>query len=350
MEKENHNNVLVKFNLWSIIKIILVLAAIWILYLLRDVILIVLIAGLLAAIINPMVDYFERKKIPRWLGAFFVYLGILLILTLVGFAIVPAVAEQTKIFTEQIPDFLKSIFNKFQTNVQPESQRQFFEILNDWIGKSSLSTLSVFSFLGTVAGKIISVVMSFVLAFYLSIRKASVRSFVNFLVPDKYQDFLAKFIESIQKEIGSWARGLLMLCLFVGVMVYLGLLILGVKFSLTLAVIAGLTEVIPYIGPWLAGTIAVLVAFTQSPALALFVLILFVVVQQIENNLLVPYVMRKAVGLDPLIVILALLIGGKLAGPIGMILSVPAATIISILIRQYLKYKEKMVENQINVK
>lgn len=346
MEKENNNNVLVKFNLWSIVKIILVLAAIWVLYLLRDVILIVLIAGLLAAIINPIVNYFERKKIPRWLGAFFVYLGILIVLTLVGFAIVPAVAEQTKIFTEQIPNFLKSIFNKFQTNVQPDSQRQFFEILNDWIGKSSLSTLSVFSFLGTVAGQIISVLMSFVLAFYLSVRKASVRSFVNSLVPDKYQEFLANFIESVQKEIGAWGRGLLVLCLFVGVLVYLGLLILGVKFSLTLAVIAGLTEVIPYIGPWLAGTIAVLVALTQSPTLALFVLILFVAVQQIENTLLVPYVMRKAVGLDPLIVILALLIGGKLAGPIGMILCVPAATIIVILIRQYLKYKEKMVKNQ----
>lgn len=347
MEEKNHHTTTIKIDLWSIIKIILIIGALWVLYLLRDVILVVLIASLLATVINPIVNYFERKKIPRWMGALFVYLGVLFILILIGLAVVPAVVDQTKLFIAQLPNFLKMIFSKIQTNIQPDSQSQFFEIINKWFDKSSLSSLSIFSFLGTVAGQIISILMSFVLAFYLSVRKECVSSFVHSVMPDKYHEFLDKFLESAQKEIGAWARGLLLLCLFVGIFAYTGLLILGVKFSLTLAVIAGFTEVIPYVGPWLGSLPAILIALTQSPTLALFVLILYVVIQQIENALVSPYIMHRAVGIDPLVVILALLIGGKLAGPVGMILAVPAVTIIYILIRHYSKFKVNMPKNQI---
>jgi predicted PurR-regulated permease PerM len=182
--------------------------------------------------------------------------------------------------------------------------------------------------------------MIFLLSFYLSIRKRTVREFVNSLVPEKYQNFLENFINAAKEEIGAWARGMCLLCLFVGGLVYLGLIIMGVKYSLTLAVIAGLFEIIPYVGPWLAGVIAAMVALTQSPSLALFVIIFYLVVQQIENAVISPNIMHRAVGLDPMVVIVALLIGGKLAGPMGMILAVPLATIITILIKYYLRYKK----------
>lgn len=344
--KNNKENVtLIKFDIWSIGKILLIFVILWFLYVLRDVIFIVLIAGLLATIINPMVNYFEKKKIPRWAGALFVYLSVLLVLILIGMAIVPAVVSQTKLFIDEIPEFLDSILNKVQAGIQAGSQEQFLDMFNNWLNKSSLSAKSIFSVLGTVAGQVMSVFMVLVLSFYLSVRKKGVRSFIDSLVPTKYKKFLADFSESVQKDIGAWARGLLLLCFFVGTLVYLGLLILGVKFSLTLAVIAGLTEVIPYLGPFIGAVPAVLMALTQSPTLALFVLILFVVIQQIENIFISPYVMYKAVGLDPLIIILALLVGGKLAGPIGMVLAVPAATIVAILIRYYLKHKKELIED-----
>ncbi len=344
-EKNHHSTTTIKIDLWSIVKIVLVAITLWVLYLLRDVILIVLIAGLLAAVINPIVNYFERKKIPRLLGALFVYLGLLLVLVLIGLAVVPAVAEQSNLLVEQLPNFLETVFAKIQTSFQSDSQNQFLQIINNWLAKSSLSSLSVFSFLSTVAGQIISVLMSFILAFYMSVRKKCVRSFVHSVMSSKYQEFLGRFIESVQREIGAWARGLLIVCLFVGILAYLGLLILGVKFPLTLAVIAGVTEVVPYLGPWLGAIPAILIAFTQSPTLALFVLILYAAIQQIENALISPYVMHRAVGLEPLVVILALLIGGKLAGPIGMILAVPAATVIAIIGRYYLEHKQEVAKN-----
>lgn len=340
--KNNKENVtVIKFDIWSIAKIVLVLVGLWVLYLLRDVILIVLVAGLLAAIITPMVNYFERKKIPRWLGALFIYLGILLILISVGLAIVPTVVSQTKLLIDQIPEFLRSVLSRFQAS----SQKQFVDLLDSWLSKSALSTKSVFSLLGTVAGQVISFIMVFVLSFYMSVRKKGGRPFVGSLIPEKYQKFLGSFMVSVQKEIGAWARGLCALCLFVGVLVYIGLSILGVKYALTLAVIAGLTEVVPYIGPWLGAIPAVIIALTQSPTLVLLVIILYVIIQQVENHLISPYIMHRAVGLDPLVIILALLVGGKLAGPIGMVLAVPAATIIAILIRYYLEHREKVIES-----
>jgi len=343
--KNNKKNItLIKFDIWSIGKILLIFIGFWLLYLLRDVIFIVLIASLFATIINPIVNFFEKKKIPRWAGAFFVYLAVLLILILVGMAIVPAIVSQTKLFIDQIPEFLTSILNKIQS-IQPGPQKEFLATFNNWINKSPLNIKSIFSVLGTMAGQVVSVFMVFVLAFYISVKKKKVRFFIDSLVPVKYKNFLTDFSGSVQKDVGKWARGLLLLCLFIGVFVYLGLLILGVKFSLTLAVIAGLTEVIPYLGPFLGAVPAVLIALTQSPTLALFVLILFVVIQQIENVLISPYIMHKSVGLDPLLIIIALLVGGKLAGPIGMVLAVPAATIISILIRYYLKYRKEVIKS-----
>ncbi|MBL7053862.1 AI-2E family transporter [Patescibacteria group bacterium] len=331
---------LIKIDVWSILKIAIILLIAVFLYFIRDILFIIFIAGLLATIISPMIAFFERKKIPRFLGTLFVYIGVFMILALVGVTVVPTVISQGKVLSEQLPELLSSILSK----IQPESQAQFADIVDKWFAKSSLDAMSIFSVLGTVAGQVLSFVMIFVLAFYLSIRKKGVETAANLLIPDKYQKFFKNFINSVQKEIGAWARGLAMLCLFVGIMVYVGLTILGVKYALTLAVIAALVEIIPYIGPWIGLLIAIIITLAQSPALVLFVVGLYLIIQQIENILISPYIMHKAVGLDPLIIILALMVGGKLAGPIGMIVAVPCATIFSILLRYYIEHKQKLIE------
>jgi len=327
---------IIKPDLWSIIKIVGICLGLWLLYIIRDVILIVLVAGLLATIITPMVNYFERRKMPRWLGAFLVYIIIFSVLGLIGLAVVPMAISQTKLFVEQVPGILES----FLANASIETQTQFSGLLNQWLNTSPISGKAFFTLLGSVAGQIISFLMILVIAFYLSVKKKGPQSRFSSFLPVKYRRMLKNFTTSSQKEIGDWGRGMLILCLFVGVLTYIGLSVLGVKFALTLALIAGLTELVPYIGPWLGGVPAVMIAFLASPTLALVVIILYIVVQQIQGILITPYVMHKAVGLDPLVVIVVLLIGGKIAGPLGMIIAVPVATILSILFREYSKYKE----------
>ncbi|MDA2922353.1 AI-2E family transporter [Patescibacteria group bacterium AH-259-L07] len=338
MENKIQTN-LIKIDLWSIFRIVLVILVLWFLYLIRDVIVIVFLAGLVAAIITPAVNYFERKKLPRWLGALIVYIFIILILIGISLIVIPTAVAQANLLSVQLPQLLQSILSK----ISPEFQSEFLAMFQQWLSKSGPSSgKAFFSFLGSVAGQTISFFMVLVIAFYLSVKKGAVRLFVGSIIPKKYQKFLEHFFKSFQKEIGAWGRGLLLLSLSVSILVYLGLTLLGVQYALTLAIIAGLTEFVPYIGPLLALIPALVIALGQSSTLALLVIILYIIVQQIENILLSPYVMHKALGLDPLIVIIVVLIGAKILGPIGIVLAVPITTIGSILVKDYLQHKEKV--------
>lgn len=338
MENKIQTN-LIKIDLWSIFRIVLVILALWLLYLIRDVIMILFLAGLVTAIITPAVDYFARKKLPRWLGALLVYFVIVFVLAGIGLAVIPTVVAQANVLSAQLPQFLQTIISKFS----PEAQSEFVNMFQQWLSKSGpTSGKAFFSFLGSVAGQAVSFFMVLVIAFYLSVKKGAIREFIDTIIPEKYQKFLEHFLNSVQKEIGAWGRGLIMLSLFVGVLVYLGLTLLGVNYALTLAVIAGLTEFVPYIGPLLALIPALVIALGQSSTLALFVIILYIIIQQIENILLSPYVMHKIIGLDPLIVVIVVLIGAKILGPIGIVLAVPITTIISILVKDYLRHRGKV--------
>jgi len=332
---------IIKPDFWSILKIIGIGLSLWVLYLIREIILIVLAASLLSTIISPAVNYLEKKRLPRWLGAFFVFLLILVAVVLIFSAIVPMVISQSKVLVEQIPSIVTSFFD----NLSLEIQTELSALLKQWFETSPLNGQAVFSLLGNVAGQIFSFFTILIIAFYLTVRKRKKNNIFTSFLPEKYQKFFKNFINSSKDEIGDWGRGLLLISFFVGVLAYLGLSILGVKFALTLALIAALTEVIPYIGPWLGGIPAVMIAFLQSPTLGLLVVILYIVIQQVENILLTPHIMHRAVGLDPLVIIIILLIGGKLAGPLGMILAVPLATICSILIKEYQQYQKTTSEN-----
>jgi predicted PurR-regulated permease PerM len=174
------------------------------------------------------------------------------------------------------------------------------------------------------------------------VQEDSIKRTTRSLVPKRYQDFVVQLINKIQRKIGKWLKGQLILSLIIGVLSYLGLLILGVKFALVLALIAAIGEFIPYIGPVISAIPAIFLAFVQSPIKALFVLILFIVIQQLENHLLVPKIMQKAVGLNPIISVVALLIGFEVGGVIGAVLAIPVATAISIIIKEMFEEKETL--------
>jgi len=140
----------------------------------------------------------------------------------------------------------------------------------------------------------------------------------------------------IQQKIGAWARGQFILGLIIGVMCFIGLIFLLPEYALVLAIVAGLTELIPYLGPTLGAIPAVFLGFTVSPGHGLAVLILYIIIQQLENNVVVPQVMRRQLGLNPIMIIIAMLVGARLAGIVGLILAVPVATAISVVGKDFL--------------
>jgi predicted PurR-regulated permease PerM len=162
-----------------------------------------------------------------------------------------------------------------------------------------------------------------VISFYLAVQENGITTFLRIVTPLKHEAYVVGLWTRSQQKIGRWLQGQIILALLVGALVYLGLTILGVQYALVLALVSALFELIPYFGPIMAAIPGVALALVQSPILGLWVLLLYVLVQQLENHLIYPIVVRKTVGLPPLLVIIALLVGGKLGGFFGFVLAVP---------------------------
>jgi len=188
------------------------------------------------------------------------------------------------------------------------------------------STGGIVTTLSVIFGGVVSFVLVIVLSFYFCVQDTGVEDFLRVVTPVEYHNYVVDLWKRAQNKIGKWMQGQVLLALLVGVLLYLGLVILGVPYALVLSVLAALFELIPVFGQILAAIPAVAVAFaTGGGEMALLVAGLFLVVQQFESHLIYPLVVKKIVGVPPLLVILALLIGAQLAGFIGVLLSVPVA-------------------------
>lgn len=308
---------------------VLGLALVW---QIRDVLALFFVIAVLVAAIAPVVDRWS-EKIPRLFAVLLIYLIIAVILSAAGLLIVPPLVHEVGQLSLRFPDYFGRVGS-------------FFGGLGDVLGFSTqgLETFSqglvnitstLYSTTVGVIGTIIGFFTIAVVTFYLLLEKRGLRNLIASYLPTKQRARFTSLLHEIGIKMGGWLRGQLLLALIVGVIDFIGMLIIGVPFALTLGVWAAFTEIIPYLGPVLGAIPAVIIAFVDTPIKGLLTLILFIVVQQIEANILAPKVMGKAVGLSPVVIIFAILIGAKLGGIAGVILAVPAAAAISVLVKEY---------------
>jgi len=308
----------------TIFRTVIILLGLVLIYLIRDILLIVLVAIILAAAINGPVSWLQKHRIPRLLGVIFIYLFILLLVASIVTLVFPPLSEQVKQLATHFPEFMEKISLNVQElwgKYQTESNLQ--ALLDKLSNNLSQAASNIFGTIINLFGGLFSAVVVLVISFYLAVQERGVRKLLVSLTPQEHQHYLSDLIDRIQIKIGNWLRGQLLLMLIVGILVFIGLYFLGVEYALTLALVAGILEIVPYAGPIMAAVPAVILAFTQSPLLALLVVILYIIVQQLENYVLTPQIMKKAVGLNPIVIIIVMLIGAKLAGVMGIILSVP---------------------------
>jgi predicted PurR-regulated permease PerM len=180
-----------------------------------------------------------------------------------------------------------------------------------------------------------------VLTFYLVVEQNAVKKIIKSFTPEERQELILQIYRRIQQRLGWWLRGQVILAFIIGFLAYIGLLILRVDYPAILALVAGVTEIIPYLGPIVGAIPAVFIAFFQSPVKALLVIILYYIIQWTENNVIVPKVMQKATGLNPIVVIVAIMIGAKVAGIFGVLLAVPVATALNIVVEEYLAWQKE---------
>lgn len=326
-------------------KTILILLGFWFLYYIKDVLLLLFLAIIIVSAAGPIIDKMETSKVPRILAVVLLYASFILLFVLVLSLFVPILNKEIKEIGSTLPEYLTGI-NVFIKNITDFAASYHFEENVNKIFSNSSDSLanSLSNFFSNTVVFLVSIfkaLVVFSLAFYMLIKKDGTKAFVSAITPkEEYRKRAVYLIEKIQSKMGRWLIGQFSLMFIIFLLEYIVLLILGVPFALVLALIGGLLEIVPYIGPLIAFIPAVLIASTVSPWTAVFVAIAYIVIQQIENHLIVPLVMKKAVGLNPVVIILSLLIGARLAGVPGMILAVPFVTAVEIVLDDFLNKKE----------
>jgi len=340
---DSHKNITIDISVLMIVKILAVLLILIFLYLVKDIIFILFIALIIASAITPWVDSLDKRKIPRLLSTIVIYLIIFGLITLIAILVVPIIVSQFSQLTKNLPYYYSEILKglEYIKGAPVESSSGLGEILQTWTNGLAAGTQTIFSTLGTIFGGVAGFIIVLVITFYITLEKNSVKKFLQAFTPIKYQPYVIQLSHRIQEKMGAWLKGQLLLSLIVGLLCYIGLTALGIKYALVLALIAGVTEIIPYVGPWLGGIPAVILAFIQSPIKALFVIILYLVVQEMENHFIVPQVMKRAVGLNPIMTIIAIVIGGELAGIAGAIIAVPLLAAISVIAKDIVELKKE---------
>ncbi|MDD5749283.1 MAG: AI-2E family transporter [Patescibacteria group bacterium] len=329
----------------TILRVILILVIILFVYLIKDVLALFFVAIVLASAFDPLIDRLQKKRIPRSLSIILVYL---VFLSLVGGAIymmTGPIITQVRDMSRAFPEFYQKINQAliYLQNIEAESGAKeaiganFSDITK---GLSQLGS-GIFKTLTTVFGGVISFFVVLVITFYLTVQEEAMKRFVSGIIPIKRRPYVMGLIDEMQHRMGYWLRGQMFLSLMVFTLTYIGLSILGVKYALLLALLAGIFEIVPFIGPWISAIPGVFFAFSQSPGKAVAVAIMYFIVQQIESNLLTPKVMGKSTGLNPLVVLLAVLIGARLGGILGALLAIPMTLVIVVYVESVINQKKE---------
>lgn len=322
---QNMNTQTIRIDSSTIIRVILFLVLAYLLYELLDILLVVLAAVVIASAIEPAIQFFERRKIPRLPTVIGLYLaGAGIVFAAIYFLIPPVLEDITNIFS-LAPDYIRSLQLE-STFLNDAGTLSVSDIISNVRNLAIESSEDVIGFVTSFFGGLVSFILMISISFYLSARRGGIDQFIRLIVPLKSEDYVLNLWHRSQRKIAQWIQGQFILMLIVGVLVYIGLTILGVENALLLGILAGLFEIVPIFGPIAASIPAIgLAAVSGGITLALMTVGLFVIIQQFENNLLHPLVVTKVVGVPPIIVILAVIIGGSLAGFLGILLAVPLA-------------------------
>lgn len=322
----------------AILKIVGVLLGLWVLYLVRDILLLFFIVVVIVVALAPIVDKWQ-EYMSRPLAVAAVFVLLLGVISLIVGMIFPPLIDQISQLAANFPEHaneLQELFARIGGNNQDTADlaQQSFQTISQQLSRLSANIIDT-TF--RVLNGIFTFFTVVVLAIYLLLEEQGIRKFTMSLLPIDHKADVANALNKVGAKLGAWLRGQLALMIIIGTITGIVTSILGLPYSLALALWAGLTEVIPYLGPIIGGIPVLIIAFLDSPVKALIAAVILGIVQQAESNLLVPKIMQRSVGLSPVIVILALLIGGKLFGIVGTILAVPVAAMASVLIQEWPK-------------
>lgn len=359
----------VEISARSVVKVTLIilslLMAAYVSYKLVDVIFMIILSILIASAFFPAVAFIERRGFPRILSILIVYLAFFFIIAFVLYNIIPIIAVQLASLSRNVSVLLDSLSSDVFINIPVigkslnsfivEFKNYFLsEKLDDRLELTILETarnLSLlsgnsFSVIGNVFNGVYNFVVVLVLSFFLLVDAEFVLNFMYKVLPASYRDVIFAKAYNMHIKISHWVKGQLILCVVIGLGLYVGLFLIDlfigqIPYKETIAIIGGILEIVPFLGPIITSLLIVVVVSTQGASVFIAALILSVLIQNFENNLIVPIVMKKAIGVPSLVIFIFILIGAKLLGVLGIFLAIPFVSILTVLFEDYFEKEEK---------
>lgn len=305
----------------TIVFTIFFLIFLWLLWQIKQIIIGLFVALILMAAINPAIDRMEKMKIPRVLGIVLVYILILALAGLIVAGVIPPLVDQTSTLIARAPQFIEDLG---VLSIDPriiESQIQQLGSIPTNLVKISVEIFT----------NLIAIAALLVITFYLLLERRNLNRYLHILFGGDGERKAEKFIDEVEKKIGNWVRAQLISMVIIGILSYFGLRLLGIDFALPLALLAGLLEIVPNIGPVIASIPAILAGLAISPLMALAVAALYFLIQQVEANFIYPQIMAREAGVNPLVTIISLAIGFELSGILGAVLAVPFILLVQVV-------------------
>ncbi|MCR4333773.1 MAG: AI-2E family transporter [Patescibacteria group bacterium] len=340
----------------TVVAVLFIVVGAYVFWLLRDLVLLVLTAIIIASAIEPWMTFFIRYRMPRFVAALLVYvLALGSVFSILYFFFPPIIADAAN-FLSAMPEYIDTInvqtpFSSVTNStdlIGGQGAQPFIKDLLSLQNAFAASSGGVLQLSIMFFGGIFSLMLVIVLSFYFALQETGVDDFLRMVMPVKYEEYSVDLWKRSQKKIGLWMQGQVLLSVIVGVLVYLGLLIVGVPYALLLAVFTAMVEIIPVFGSLLSGVVAVVIGYSYGGiAIASIVAGLYIVVNQFESNLIYPLIVKKIVGIPPLLVIVALIAGYTLAGFLGVLLSVPIAAVVLEAITDFDKRKRRVEHTHI---
>ncbi|MDQ3467027.1 MAG: AI-2E family transporter [Chloroflexota bacterium] len=333
--------------------VLFVIGLVWFIIQIRSIILLLILGILLAAAIEPLVNRIRRFGLSRGQAILAIYVLIFAILGVTLYVIAPPLIRQGTGLLENAPEYVaqfqdqaRASNNDFIRTSGVRAINRVEAILDDLMENPPIEATQAIGVLTSVFGILFTTASVMIVAFYWMTEKAIIKRVTLSLFPIDKRDRAHGMWDQIESKIGGWTRGQLILMVVIGSLstVAYSPLALDLEFWFLIGIFAGLTELIPFIGPVIGGALAFIVALTDSWQKALLVVLFVVVLQQVEGSVLVPRIMRNAVGLTPLSVILAVLVGGTLMGPLGAVLAIPVAAAVQVLVQDLLRAREESVD------
>jgi predicted PurR-regulated permease PerM len=309
----------------QVIFAVVLIFLVWFLFLIRSIILSLFLSYIIMAAVLPITMFLRKIKIPKTLAVLIPYFTIILLLFILIIPLVPFVMEQLKSLILGFPNYLNQVINIFGFKVDPKHIQGYLDSQSNTISSNALQVTT------TLFGGLFTLITVFIISLYLLLYNDSFKkNFAKLFHRDQHEKVL-RTVSLVNDKLGAWLQGQIILSFVIGIVTWIALMLLGIPYALPLALLAGILEIVPTLGPTLAAIPAVIVAFSISPTMALVIIATYILIQTLEAQLLVPKIMQRAVGLNPVIVILGVTIGANLMGLVGALLSVPFISFIVVI-------------------